>query len=165
MSWIDKEIKKREHAAQPSNMPAAATIVSEAEHMAALWNKLESANHALPPELRLKADFNLPAIAAQDVPNFLVWFKAPNGAGLGFTGEAIRYVWPQRNDRSSYNFWVRWTPDRGYVLARRIVSSISGPKIVERRFNDLRSEHMIKCLVTGARITPRSVRKKRLWVF
>jgi hypothetical protein len=165
MSWIDKEVKKRVHAAQHSKLPPATTANPETENMAALWHKLEAANNALPPELKLAADFNLPANPAFGVPGFLVWFRASNGAGLGFTGDAIRYIWPERNERASHNFWIRWTPDDGFRLARRIVSSVSGPKVVERSFSERRAEYMIKCLVVGRRITPRAVRRKRLWLF
>jgi hypothetical protein len=165
MSWIDKELKKRVEATRHSNSPADTSIISEPEKMAVLWRKLEAANNALPPELKLAADFNLPAVAALDEPRFLVWFKAPNGAGLGFTGDAIRYVWPEINERASYNFWIRWTPDRGYRLGRRVFSPITGPKIVERSFSERRADFMIKCMVVGRRVTPRAIRKKRLWLF
>ena len=164
MSWIDKEIKKRTSTAQHSSMPANTTQLPEAENMAALWRNFESTNNALPAELKLLANLNLPAITALDVPAFLVWFVAPNGAGLGFTGEAIRYTWPERSERASHNFWIRWTPARGYILIRRVVSAFSGPKLVERRFNDLRVEYMVKCLVVGNRIKPRTIRKKRFWL-
>jgi hypothetical protein len=162
MSWIDKELKKR---VRHSNMPPESATVSESEHMTALWRQLESVNNQLPPELKLPADLDLPAVPAYGVPKFLVWFRAPNGAGLGFTGDAIRYVWPERNEGASYNFWIRWTPDGGFRLIRRVVSSITGPKIVERSFSERRAEYMVKCLVVGRRIRPRAVRKKRLWLF
>lgn len=165
MSWTDKELKKRTSAAQHPNVPAPAVIGAEAENMAALWRKFELANNALPPELKLAADLDLPPIPSFDVPGFLVWFKAPNGAGLGFTGDAIRYFWPERNERASCNFWIRWTPERGFRLARRVVSTITGPKIVERSFSERRAEYMIKCLVVGRRITPKAVRRKRWWLF
>src|SRR5688572_10757801 len=124
MSWIDKELRKRVRGARHTKMPADTSTIGEGEHMAALWRRLESANNALPPELKLPADLDLPAIPVFDVPRFLVWFKAPNGAGLGFTGDAIRYVWPERNERASFNFWFRWTPERGFSLGRRVFSSI-----------------------------------------
>lgn len=165
MSWIDKEIKKRTQAAQHSNLPSNSPVASEGESMAALWRRFETANNALPPELRLPTDQNLPAIEALEGSRFLFWLRASNAAGLGFTGDAIRYVWPERNPTSSYNFWIRWTPDRGFRLTRRVFSSITGPKIVERSFNDKRAEYMIKCLVQGRRIKARAVRRKRLWLF
>lgn len=165
MSWTEKELKRRTRAARHSSLSAESTIVSETEKMAALWRKFESANNALPEELRLAADPVPPSPPSADMPKFLVWFQAPNGAGLGFTGDAIRYVWPEHNERASYNFWIRWTADGGFKLARRVISALTGPKIVQRSFNDRRAEYMIKCLVVGRRITPRSVRKKRLWLF
>jgi hypothetical protein len=165
MSWIDRELKKRVHAASHSKLPQAPAVNSETENMTALWRKLEAVNDALPPELKLAADLDLPANPAFGVPKFLVWFRASNGAGLGFTGDAIRYVWPERNERASYNFWIRWTPDDGFRLIRRVVSAVSGPKIVDRSFSQRRAEYMIKCLVVGRRISPRAVRKKRLWLF
>ena len=165
MSWIDKEIKKRTTAAEHSRLPAASPAPTEASVMAALWQKFEAANNALPPELKLPADHDVPAIVAMEVPKFLIWFRAANGGGLGFTGDAIRYVWPERNPTSSYNFWVRWTPDRGFRLARRVVSPITGPKVVDRSFSDKRAAYIIKCLVIGRRVKPRAVRRKRLWIF
>jgi len=165
MSWIDKELKRRTQGTQPSKTPAGRPVATETEHIAALWRKLESANNALPPQLRLAADVDLAVLPAFDAPKFLVWFKALNGAGLGFTGDAIRYVWPERSERASHNFWIRWTPERGYRLAQRVVSPLTGPKIVERSFSDRRAEYMIQCMVVGRRITPRAVRRKRWWLF
>ena len=164
MSWTERELKKRKQAVRHS-AASVPSVNAATDHMAALWKKMENANNGLPEELRLAADYNLPAVPAYDAPQFLVWYRAAEGAGLGFTGDAIRYVWPESGQRASNNFWVRWHPERGFRLSRRVFSPVTGPKIVERSFSDKRVDYMIRCLVTGRLITPRAVRKKRLWLF
>ena len=102
-----------------ANSQADAEGASESAQMALLWDRLQAANAALPAELKLAPEAGVPAGLAPAVPEFLSWLRAPNGAGLGWTGIAIRYVWPEKNQRKSYNFWIRWKAGVGYMVSHR----------------------------------------------
>ena len=130
MSWIDKELKRRAKAVQAE----AVVRESEAERrdpsrlMVELWQRFEAANAALPTELRLRVErVDTPPTQG---PRFQTWLRADNGAGLGFAGDAIRYVWPERNAKKSRNFWIRWNPDRDRPEVMRRVGSATPPLTV-----------------------------------
>jgi len=55
MSWIDKELKRRAAASGRSATRESPTI-SASDRIRELWDKLESANAALPSELRLSLE-------------------------------------------------------------------------------------------------------------
>jgi hypothetical protein len=168
MSWIDRELKRR-IAATEKAASRQSPAFSAADRMRELWNKIELANEGLPAELRLGYESGEKAVNA--VPNFLegvtfvAWLKAQNGAALGFTGDAIRYVWPKPNPRKSNNFWIRWDTGRECYLISRRVDSLEPGTIVSSAFDDARIDRMIKYLVLGRRVKPRVVRKKRWWLF
>ena len=179
MSWTDKELRKREAVeardralrSSRSSRSSGPDSRGETTRMTALWDKLEAANNALPDKLRLRRDdvkreSNSPNPPnSPNAPSFLVWLMAPNRAGLGFTGQGIRYVFPSENKRKHPNFWIWWDADKGYRLTRTPEWSWSGAKTMERRFREDAVDHMMKCLVTGARIKYRSVSRGRFWKF
>jgi len=105
-----------------------------------------------------------PGSLAQDGPPFHAWLIAQNGAALGFNGEGIRYLWPETSQRRSHNFWIRWKSGHGYRLIQR-VRPLPVATTKDRRFNESSVDHMLKCLVTGVRIVPRSVCRRWLWLF
>lgn len=164
MSWIDKELKRRAQRAAPAATTLAPDPSSQAQRMTALWRRLQAANEALPAELRLQpGPAPVGAIQAEGV-SFIGWLRAPNGAALGFAGDAIRYLWPLVGARRSNNFWIRWEDERGrYVVLRRVGGAVS-TRMAEYRTRQPQVERMIKCLVMGRRIAPRAVGKKRFWV-
>ena len=53
----------------------------------------------------------------------------------------------------------------GYVVSRRVGQSWSGARNEQSKFKESSVEHMLKCLVTGVRIKPRSIRVRRFWFF
>lgn len=170
MSWIDKELRRREAAesqshSSKSGLASGAQPQGEAERMAALWDRFEAANQSLPDKLKLRRDADPPRELLPNGPTFVVWLIASNGSGLGFTGHAIRYVWPEENRRNSRNFWIRWDAAKGYRLSRRVGWSISGVKTSERRFMEARIDRMIQCLVVGTRVDYKAVSRGRLWRF
>ena len=129
--------------------------------MAALWRRFEGANEALPPELRLAPQRDPPA-AGPDAPKFVAWLRAPNGAALGFTGDAIRYTWPIASGRRSNNFWIRWLDGR-YLMVQRVGQAFVTPP-AEYRLDERRVERIVQCLVTGKRVKPRAMRKRRFGI-
>ena len=165
MSWIQKEIKKRAKQTQNSLQPSQIDTTPGAVKMADLWSAIEAANNALPSELKLQATVDPSVNILPGAPIFIAGLRAPNGAGIGFTGEAIRYTWPERSKRASYNFWIRWKMGEGYTLTQRTKLSATTPVTLDRTFNPKRVEYMVKCLVMGTRIKPGSTRKRRLWFF
>jgi hypothetical protein len=166
-SWIKKELKKRDALARRAGQATApaALVDSEPERMAALWQRIEEAKRALPEALQLRPAGSAPVMGGPDPPRFRVWFDAAQGAGLGFTGDAVRYTWPQQNARVSRNFWLRWSTRQGYVVVRRINTRVAGLEMIEERMDERAVAHLIKCLVTGKRVTPRSMRVKRFGLF
>ena len=164
MSWIEKELKKRTAETKPSAL-SQASLALEPERIQDLWSRFQAANRALPNELQLPIDKMRRLESSAEESNILEWLQAPNGAALGFSGIAVRYVWPERSQRKSKNFWIRWNVEQqGYVLRQRVSSSAT-PLFSEYNFNDRYSEYMIKCLVQGERIKLKSVSKKRFWLF
>ncbi len=164
MSWIDKELKRRARDLQPT-LPHQSIITSDSARIEELWNRFKDANNALPKEIQLQIS-NDPFFHAAGEDGMIVeWLRAPNGAALGFAGNAIRYVCHIKTLRKSNNFWIRWDAQRQrYVLNQRKSSSIP-PSVAVYRFDPDRTEYMTKCLVLGKRISSWSVRKKRLGLF
>jgi hypothetical protein len=172
MSWIAREEKKRQrHAARLASRPSttgradldSAVGLDGEQAMRQLWEQLESANSALPAALRLQRE---PVVLQpRQGPRFQVWLKAPNGAALGFSGDAVRYVWPQKNARRSHNFWIRFNHESGWHEVNQRVSSAVPPVMQSWRFDEGRVERLIQALVTGRRVKARSLRKRRFWLF
>jgi hypothetical protein len=168
MSWIDKELKRRE--AQPVASTKARTagggdsqMPDETAAMQLLWEKIEALNQALPEPLRLRVDLNRQDGLLFNTPAFRMWLMAPDGAGLGFTGEGVRYFWPVPSRRRSHNFWIRWHEMHGYRVTQRLSSSGTGASAVEAPFNEAKLDHIIQCLVQGRRVRFRAVRVRRWW--
>ena len=170
MSWIDRELRRRQklEAKQRdgnSMPPAAPGAGSTAARIATLWGRFEAANDALPEELRLARKTPANGRFAPEHAMFQVFLQSSNGAGIGFTGDAVRYVWPKPNMKKSNNFWIRCQPEAGYLLGRRVGPSLAEPRIVEREFDERSVDRIMRRLVTAKRVTWRSVRKRRFWLF
>lgn len=169
MSWIDKELKRR--AATPvASVKARAASGSDSQMpgdsaaMQRLWEKIEAMNQALPEPLRLRVDLN----QQQDgllfnTPAFRLWLMAPDGAGLGFSGEGVRYLWPVPSQGRSHNFWIRWHEKQGLRVTQRLGWSWTGASAVEAPFNEAKLDHIIRCLVQGRRARFQAVRVRRRW--
>ncbi len=173
MSWVKAELKKRaalssretEVGAGPGDSKRGDTQTGlDGLQIALLWDKISAANKALPAALKLPDQVDSPQEPATINPPFRHWLRAPNGAGLGFNGEGIRYYWPQPNKSKSNNFWIRWHAGLGYRISRRRGQSFSGTTD-QWTFNEARIEHLLKCLVTGVRLKPGSIRTRRFWLF
>jgi hypothetical protein len=165
MSWVEKEMKKRAAAVQRASTILDSRPADEPARMNALWQRFEAANGALPEALRLAADAKPPLdVPPGEAQRFIAWLKAPNGAALGFTGDAIRYVWPEPGARRSHNFWIRWHAERGPMVSQRVNTAVP-PLVRQTRFDERRIDRMLRCLVTGRRISVWSVRRKRLGIF
>ena len=175
MSWVDTELKRRTARAARESASGASKkgdsgrgesgTDQDANRISTLWDRFEEANHALPPALKLQPQLDRPDDPGPGKPPFRQWLKAPNGAGLGFNGEGIRYYWPQQSKGKSNNFWIRWEAGMGYAVCRRVALSSSSAKTEKLRFKESSVEHMLKCLVTGVRINPRAIRVRRFWLF
>ncbi len=167
MSWIEKERKRRQREAEKSAAVQAAAdsgLDVDGEHaMRALWQRFEAGNAALPPELQLLREEV--TYVPERGPRFLAWLRAPNGAALGFTGDAVRYVWPERNASRSHNFWIRWNNDERWLEVSQRVSSATPPVMRDYRFDDSRIEQVLKGLVQGQRVKAAKLRKRRFWLF
>jgi hypothetical protein len=164
MSWIERELKRRAQDLQPT-VPHQSIITSDSARIQELWNSFKDANNALPKEIQLQISNDSFFQAAGEDAVIVEWLRASNGAALGFTGHAIRYVCHIKTQRKSNNFWIRWdAQQQRYVLNQRKSSSIP-PSVAEYTFDQGRTQYMTKCLVLGKRISSRSVRKKRLWFF
>ena len=168
MSWIDKELKRR--AAKPSAAVRAGAVgghdtqmQGEAAAMQLLWEKVEALNQALPEPLRLRPDTGRQEGLLFNTPAFRRWVMAPDGAGLGFTGEGVRYLWPVQSRRRSHNFWIRWHERHGYRVTQRLGWSWTGASAVEAPFNEAKLDHIVQCLVQGRRARFRAVRARRWW--
>lgn len=163
MSWVDRELKRR---AVSTTTGGRGGEVGAVEHVQGLWQKLEAANDALPEALRLPAETEGPMMSPPGGPVFTKWLRAPNGAGLGLTADAIRYTWPERNKgKKSHNFWIVYAPDKGLRVRRRVSSTSPLPVMVEAAFNENAVPRMLRSMVTNKRITVRAVRRKRLFFF
>lgn len=169
MSWIKKELKRRARTpgAEPELAAASAQPAAGGEQallaIQALWQRLETANEALPPELKLRREPVAPA--PRQGPRFQVWLRAPNGAAIGHAGDALRYVWPGSPARRSSNFWIGWDAQAGQLELRQRVSPLPSPVIARHRFDEGRAELIVKQLVLGKKVSVRALRKKRLWLF
>lgn len=163
MSWIERERKRRQKLAGTHTGRDVTVPIDGAHALRALWQRIESANAALPEDLRLRRERarSLP----ESGPRILVWLHAPNGASLGFSGDSVRYVWPERNPRRSYNFWIRWNQTRGWLEVSQRVSSGTPPIMKDRRFDKRRIGFIVRCMVQGERIKAAQLRKKRFWLF
>lgn len=163
MSWIDKELKRRGTTSQmPPDLPVPKGQ-EVADRIQALWQRIEEANRALPDALRLLPA--APGLQHPGGPPVQTWLRAPNGAGLGFAGEAVRYLWPQPGRRRSHNFWLRWDVARQRYVVHQRTGTMMVPRVDEAPFDERKLEHMFKCLVTGRRITVGSIRLRRFWLF
>ncbi len=172
MSWIDKEVRRRSKHAQPAlgehtEQPGAASAHEDLKRIAELWARFETANSALPPELQLplQRDDAARKAFAPERAMFQVILMGGNDAGIGYTGDAIRYFWPKKNFRTSNNFWIRHRHGEGYILTRRQQPGVLRLSVSEQRFDERRIEHILKCLVTAQRVTWRSVGKRRFGLF
>ena len=170
MSWIQKELKRR--LREPAPVPVTQAVAEgdlaaagEAGRQAvqALWQQLESANEALPSELKLRRE---PVTTApRQGPKFEVWLRAPNGAAIGHAGDALRYLWPGPSRRRSSNFWIGWDAAAGHLELRQRITPLPSPVIAHHRFDERRTELIVKQLVLGRKLSVRALRKKRLWLF
>lgn len=164
MSWINRELKRR--TAEPKRaVMDPSPVAAKSERMQALWASIQAVNSALPAALQLPAESAAPVSATPEESNIREWLKAPNGAALGFAGTAIRYVWPERGKKSSNNFWLFWNEaQQRYALQQR-ASAANPPAITEYKIKRVHAEKIVKLLVLGKRIKPRSVRQTRFWLF
>lgn len=170
MSWIERELKKRAAKKARATDPDSRTHGDtqdrrDTTRILALWDRILDANNALPAELKLRRESDPSGNSSTDGPPFVLWLVAENDAALGFDGYGIRYIWPEVGRRRSNNFWIRWSADKGYILSQRVDRLWSSADSRERRFNEARIDHLLKCLVTGVRVTPRSVSARKLWFF
>ncbi len=170
MSWIDRELRRRERReakaiARHDSVPAEDLGADEATKIKALWDRLESINSALPEKLQLKRDVSDGTGYPSERSIFLILLSAKNGSGIGYTADGIRYIWPKKHTRSSYNFSIRWNPGKGYCVSRRVKPTVFRPGVEERAFQEAAIDHIFKCLVTDTRVTFRSVGKKKFWLF
>lgn len=170
MSWIDKEMRRRQRLEGQgrsglSTASAADAQSAEPDAMAALWARIEQAHAKLPPELQLTRQTPATASLPEALAMCQVVWRAANGAGIGFAGNGIRYAWPKPRLKKSNNFWIRSRPSTGYYLSRRVKSGMPGLTMEESRFDERSVDHVLKCLVTGRQVTWRSVRRRRFWLF
>ena len=170
MSWIDKELRRRQKAQAKDRDGHSVQLEgegaqTETERLTALWDRFEQAHAALPTELKLQRQTPADTAFSPDRMMFKVLLLASNHAGLGLTNDGIRYFWPKGNARRSNNFWIRYRVGKGYVLSRRVKPSWVRPATEERLLNERSVDAIIKSLVTGKRVTWRQVRKRRLWLF
>ena len=170
MSWIDKELRRRQKpggqgASSVSLVSASGAEGGPAKPIAALWDRIEELNQALPPELQLTHQTPGSAHLPDSLNMCQVVLRAGNGAGLGFTGSAIRYAWPKPRATKSHNFWIKCPPGEGFTLSRRIKTSMPGLTMQEARFDERALDHILRCLVTHRLGTWRSVRRRRFWLF
>lgn len=168
MSWVEKELKRRETKPMASTKARApigtdSQMPGETEAMKALWAKIEALNQALPEPLRLRAEPNRQDGLLFNTPAFRIWLIAPNGAGLGFNGEGVRCFWPVPSRRRSHNFWIRWHEQHGYRVTQRLGWSWTGASAVEAPLDEAKLEHIIQCMVQGRRVRFRAVRVRRKW--
>ncbi|MSQ70970.1 MAG: hypothetical protein EXR27_06720 [Betaproteobacteria bacterium] len=170
MSWIDKELRRRQKAEAKrsganSKKKADTTPETESAKIAALWEQFERKNGDLPPELRLVRQTASEIKFSPERSIFQVLLLAENASGIGFTGDALRYFWPKMNANKSNNFWIRWQPERGYYLSRRIKLTWSGLSTEERPFNEASLDSIFKCMVTGKLVKYQLLRKRGFWHF
>ncbi len=162
MSWIDKELKRRTIAGELAPRRTA-EAADPARIISDLWQRMQQANAALPEALRLRVEVveTPPRIG----PHVRIWLRAPNGAALGFAGDAIRYSWPERRSSRSRNFWITWNADQERLEISQRVGLDTPPVMRRWRFDTRRIEQLLQGLVTSRQVKPRSLRKRRLWLF
>ena len=173
MSWIDKELRQRQKREGRSKAGADGLSVSpeEAEgggdlaRIVALWARFEQANAALPAELQLRREGPARPTFSPERAMFQSLLMAGNDAGIGFTGDAIRYFWPRKNLKRSNNFWIRYQPGKGAIVSRRQAPSLMRMSVAEQRFNERKVDHILRCLVTQKMVSWRSIGKRRFWLF
>jgi hypothetical protein len=170
MSWIDKELRRRqkpgEHGSSTtSRMSGSDDGDGSTRAIHALWERFEDAHQALPQALQLTHQTPASAHLPDALKMCQVVLRAGNGAGLGFTGSAIRYAWPQPRLSKSHNFWIKCPPGAGFTLSRRIKTSMPGLTMQEGRFDERAVDHILRCLVTNRLVTWRSVSRRRFWLF
>ena len=170
MSWIDRELRRRQKQdvrsrGSTSIGAASASMEDESRSIAALWARIEQANAELPPELQLPR-LATPAVRlAEEFAACNVLLKAANGAGIGFTGSAIRYVWPKKRLSKSNNFWIKGHVTGGYVVSRRVKTSMPGITMQDGVFDERSIERILRCLVTARQVTSRAVTRRRFFFF
>ncbi len=162
MSWIEKELKRRTKVVEPAPRRAA-EAADPARIISDLWQRVEQANAALPEALRLRVE--LVETRPRMGPHVRIWLRAPNGAALGFAGDAIRYSWPARRSSRSRNFWITWNADQERLEISQRVGLDTPPVMRRWRFDTRRIEQLLQGLVTNRQVKPRSLRKRRLWLF
>jgi hypothetical protein len=162
VSWIDKELKRRTIAGELAPRRTA-EAADPARIISDLWQRMQQANAALPEALRLRVEVveTPPRIG----PHVRIWLRAPNGAALGFAGDAIRYSWPERRSSRSRNFWITWNADQERLEISQRVGLDTPPVMRRWRFDTRRIEQLLQGLVTSRQVKPRSLRKRRLWLF
>jgi hypothetical protein len=164
MSWINKEIKRRTTEPKAPS-PSQTSLVPKSDRIKDLWTSILDANRALPQELQLRPENSAPGSAAPEDANIKEWLKAPNDATLGFVNTAIRYVWPEKGKKGSNNFWIFWNDrQQRYILQQRTNAKIP-PAVAEYKSKSVSAEKIVKLLVLGKRIKPRSLRNRRFWLF
>ncbi len=120
MSWIEKELQKRKSRQERSATLQKPSRISGPESIERLWERIVFANKNLPVDLQLETQLVEPPLRPIGII-FQAWLRAPNGAAIGYAGDAIRYFWPKANARRSNNFWIRWNLDlQAYVVVRRL---------------------------------------------
>ena len=167
MSWVDKELKRRQKTAVRDTEPGPPRHLHREEpepvrKLGALWRRLEGLNEALPGPLRLRREVIQPGKFVGPGPAFPVALVASNGACLGLTDEGVRYIWPKESARKSNNFWIRWKAGKGFVINRRVGTSPIGTIEDEHKFNEDSVEHIIKCLVTNVQVKSKSLHKGKI---
>ncbi len=170
MSWIEKELRRRKKMDARSTQadaqgPASAGETNVQERIRSLWMRFESANAQLPAELQLRRQSGDEFKVQLDLRIFQIILRAANGAGLGFTGDAIKYFWPEKNARKSNNLWIRPRPDGTFQIFRRRQQVSLQATGDEATFDEKSIDRIVKCLVTDRRVTWRSARKRSLWLF
>ena len=92
-----------------------------------------------------------------------MWLMATDGAGLGFSGEGVRYYLPVVSRCRSHNSWIRWHEERAYRVMRRLCWFRVGASAVEAAFDEASLEHVIQGLLQSRRERFRALRMRRMW--
>jgi hypothetical protein len=174
MSWIDKELRRRQkQEARQDGRGRGITSINAADSadgedargIAALWDRLEAANAALPPELQLPRLTASTGRIPEEFAKCVVVLLAANGAGIGFTGSAIRYVWPEKRLSKSNNLWIKAQGAAGYAASRRIKTSMPGITMEDAPFDERAVDHILRNMVTNRQVTWRMVTRRRFLFF
>lgn len=174
MSWIDKELRRRQkQEARQDGRGRGVTSLQDSDSaagddtssIAALWDRLEEANAALPPELQLPRLTASTERFDESFANCVVVLMAANGAGIGFTGGAIRYVWPEKRLSKSNNLWIKSQGAAGYAVSRRVKTSMPGITMQDAPFDERSVEPILRNMVTNRQVTWRMVTRRRFLFF